>query len=658
MKRGVIGGDGRATRCLRTGVAVLLAASAASGAPAAETAPQNLADLSLEELGNIEVTSVSKRAERLSDAPASVFVITGEDIRRSGVTSLPEALRLAPNLLVEQANASGYSISARGFNNSAGNKLLVLIDGRSVYSPLFSGVFWDVQDVMLEDIERIEVISGPGGTLWGTNAVNGVINVTTRSAKDTQGALVAAGGGNSESGGAARYGGTIGADGHYRVYGKYTDIDATSLGSGSAVDDAWHKTQAGFRADWARAGDQVTVQGDAYSGEKGQPAPGTLSIGTVIRPLNPVSISGLNLLTRWNHPLDGGAGLSLQAYYDHTERDVPGTFDDTLDIIDLQFQHSLAPIAAHSLVWGAEYRYGRDRVVNSPDFVAFLPADADQVWASLFAQDEIALRENLRLTLGARVERNDYTGYEFLPSARLAWKVAADHLLWTAASRTVRAPSRIDRDFYFPANGPPFLINGGPNFQSEVANVYELGYRGQPWARLTYSVTAFYTEYDHLRTLEFSPGGTFPLEFANEMDGTTSGVEMWANYQASASWRVSGGFTTLHKELRLKPGSSGLNGGVSAEGNDPDYTWNLRSTHNLSEQWELDAIVRSVAELPNPVVPAYIAVDMRLGWKPRRDLELSLTGRNLFDDAHAEFGNALTRSEFGRTVFFKVLVRI
>ncbi len=420
----------------------------------------------------------------------------------------------------------------------------------------------------------------------------------------------------------------------------------------------WHKTQAGFRADWARAGDQVTVQGDAYSGEKGQPAPGTLSIGTVIRPLNPVSISGLNLLTRWNHPLDGGAGLSLQAYYDHTERDVPGTFDDTLDIIDLQFQHSLAPIAAHSLVWGAEYRYGRDRVVNSPDFVAFLPADADQVWASLFAQDEIALRENLRLTLGARVERNDYTGYEFLPSARLAWKVAADHLLWTAASRTVRAPSRIDRDFYFPANGPPFLINGGPNFQSEVANVYELGYRGQPWARLTYSVTAFYTEYDHLRTLEFSPGGTFPLEFANEMDGTTSGVEMWANYQASASWRVSGGFTTLHKELRLKPGSSGLNGGVSAEGNDPDYTWNLRSTYNLSEQWELDAIVRSVAELPNPVVPAYVAVDMRLGWKPRRDLELSLTGRNLFDDAHAEFGNALTRSEFGRTVFFKVLVRI
>lgn len=657
MKRGSIGWQACAAGCLRRSrsVFVLLGTLAALELSAAGPSPENLADLSLEELGSIEITSVSKRAERILDAPASIYVITAEDIRRSGVTSLPEALRLAPNLLVAQVSTGGYSISARGFNSAAGNKLLVLIDGRSVYTPLFSGVFWDVQDVMLEDVDRIEVISGPGGTLWGTNAVNGVINVITRPAQDTQGGLLAAGGGNRESGGALRYGGTTGAEGHYRVYGKYSDIDHTELANGNAVNDGMYKSQAGFRADWARAGDQITLQGDAYSGEKAQPGPGTISLNGISR-LNPVAMSGFNLLGRWDHRLDGGSKLGLQAYYDHTERNVRGTFDDTLDIVDLQFQHSLQPIAAHAVVWGAEYRYGKDRIVND-DFIAFLPADVDQVWASLFAQDEIALRANLRLTLGARLERNDYTGNEFLPSARLAWGFTPDNLLWTAASRTVRAPSRVDRDLYFPANGPPFLINGGPDFQSEVAEVYELGYRGQPWSRLTWSVTAFYTEYDHLRTLEIDPGGTF-LVFANEMDGTTSGVEMWATLQASAGWRLSAGFTTLHKELKLKPGSDGLNGGVNAEGNDPDYSWHLRSTHNLSEQWELDAIVRGVAELPVPAVPAYVAADLRLGWKPRRDLELSLAGRNLFDSAHAEFGNPQTRSEFGRSMFLKALFRI
>jgi iron complex outermembrane receptor protein len=654
MNRGAISWFYRATGRLCVVAALPLAAWVASDLAAAETALQDLADLSLEELSNIEVTSVSKRAERLSDAPASVFVITGDDIRRSGVTSLPEALRLAPNLAVARSYANGYSISARGFNNSAGNKVLVLIDGRTVYSPLFSGVFWDAQEVMLEDIERIEVISGPGGTLWGTNAVNGVINVISRSAQNTKGVLIAANAGNTESGTAVRYGGTIGVDGSYRVYGKYVDRDHTSLADGGAVNDGGHIGQAGFRADWGRAGNQLTVQGDAYSGDADQPAPGMFNINGISR-LNPISISGVNLSTRWIRRLDGGSNMTVQAYYDRTERNIRGTLDDTLDVVDVQFQHSLLPTEAHAVAWGADYRYGQDRVVND-DFVAFLPAKTDRAWASLFAQDEITLRENVRLTLGARAERNDYTGNEFLPSARLAWRVAADHLLWAAASRTVRAPSRIDREFFFPANGPPFLIQGGPEFRSEVAEVYEVGYRGQPSTRLTYSVTAFQTEYDHLRTLEIAPSGTF-LEFANEMDGTTSGVEMWATYQATANWRVGVGFTTLSKDLRLKPGSDGLNGGVDAEGNDPDHSWHLRSTHDLSEQWELDAIVRGVASLPNPAVPSYIAVDLRVAWKSRGAMELSLTGQNLFDGGHAEFRDPLTRTEFGRAGFFKVVAR-
>jgi iron complex outermembrane receptor protein len=635
----------RSSRCVAADLARFLAVGlvlATFRAHPATPSERDLADLTLEELGNIEITSVSRKPERLGDAAASVFVITAEDIRRSGVTSLPEALRLAPNLLVAQTNASGYSISARGFNSTAGNKLLVLIDGRSVYTPLFSGVFWDMQDVMLEDVERIEVISGPGGTVWGTNAVNGVINVITRSAKDTQGALIAAGGGNTETDGAVRYGGTFGEAGHYRIYGKYFDRDHTSTANGSAVKDAWYKSQAGFRADWGGGSDQFTAQGDAYGGSEQQPAPGD------------VDIAGMNLIARWGHRLEGGSSLTLQTYYDHTERDIPGSLDDTLDTLDVQFQHSFQPAVSHAVVWGGEYRYGMDRVVNG-NALAFLPPDVDQKWASLFAQDEIALSTDLRLTLGARVERNDYTGNEFLPNARLAWKFAPDHLLWTAASRTVRAPSRIDRDLFTPPN-PPFLLAGGPDFRSEVADVYEVGYRGQPAPRISYSVTVFHTVYDHLRTLEPAPGGT-SLVFGNDMDGTTTGVEMWGSYAPLPIWRLSAGFTALTEDLQIKPGSTALSSSPSSEGNDPAQTWQVRSTLDLPRQCEFDFMVRHVSALPQPVVPAYVAVDVRLGWKPRRDLELSLTGRNLFDSGHAEFGAPLTRSEFGRSVFLKAILR-
>jgi iron complex outermembrane receptor protein len=612
----------------------------------------DLVNLELEALMNIEVTSVSRRTERLSDAAASIFVITREDIRRSGATSMPEALRLAPNLQVTRASSSGYAISARGFNNSAGNKLLVLIDGRSVYSPLFSGVFWDAQDVMLEDVERIEVISGPGGTLWGTNAVNGVINIVTRSAKDTQGALVTAGGGNRETDAALRYGGTIGADGHYRVYGKYLDRNHTSTANGSARDDAWRKSQVGFRADWSRSGDQVMVQGNAYDGSEGQPAPGAIVTGANFA-LGDIGISGVNLTTRWEHRLEGGSNLVLQAYYDRTERSVPPTFTDKLDTVDVQFQHSLQPAGIHALVWGAEYRYGMDRVVNS-QFFAFLPANVNQTWASLFAQDEMKVAEDLRLTLGARIERNDYTGNEVLPSARLAWKFVTDHLLWTAASRAVRSPSRLDRDAFVPGN-PPFLLAGGPNVRSEVAMVYEIGYRGQPVPQISYSVTAFRADYDHLRSQEVAPSNT-SLFFANEMEGTTRGVEMWGTYQAARTWRLSGG--AVYQDLDLQPKAGGRDlTGPSALGNDPNVQWLLRSSLDLTPKHELDVIVRHVGKLPNPSVPAYTAVDARLGWRASREVEFSLTLQNLFDPGHSEFGSSATRSELERGVFLKLLWR-
>ncbi len=621
----------------------------------AQSLAAKLSTLSLEELSNIEITSVSKRAERLSDAPTSVFVITADDIRRSGVTSLPEALRLAPNLQVARSSANDWAISARGFNSSSADKLLVLIDGRSVYSPLFSGVFWDVQDVLLEDIERIEVISGPGGTLWGVNAVNGVVNVITRSAASTQGDLIAAGAGNFESTLAVRHGGRLGADGHFQLYAKRLDHQHTETADGTTVDDASHTTQLGFRADWESSADRFSLLGNAYEGKRNQQLPGTISITGVDLPLDTISVSGANLVGKWERRLGGDAGLSVQLTYDHTERVVPPTFADKLDIVDLQFQHALHPTASQALVWGAEYRYARDRVTNST-YVAFLPGSPNQTWTSLFAQDEIALEPELRLTLGARVEHNDYTGSEFLPNVRLAWKPAADHLLWAAASRTVRAPSRLDRDTFVPGQ-PPFLLTGGPDFQSEVARVYELGYRGQPTTRISYSATIYKADYDKLHTQELGPTGT-TVFYGNGMQARVRGLEMWGSVQATPSWRLHAGLTRLLQDFKLRPDSIDTADSVaSAQGSNPTRQWVLRSSHDLGAKTELDATLRYVSALSAPSVPSYLAADLRWAWRPRDGVELSITGQNLLGPRHGEFTEVETRTAFRRAVFVKLVSR-
>lgn len=632
-----------------------LLALAFSACAASAAADVDFADLSLEELGNIKVTSVSKRPESLADAAGSVFVITAEDIRRSGVTSLPEALRLAPNLHVARTSGSGYAISARGSNGSttsAPNKLLVLIDGRSVYTPLFSGVFWDVQDLMLQDVERIEVVSGPGGTLWGINAVNGVINVITKSAESTQGVLVSAHAGNEKAGAALRHGGRAGAGGTYRVYAKYSEHDDLTRADGIAVDDGWHTGRVGFRTDWERPRGQLALQGNAYRARIGQPEPGSISVGGTELALGTVEASGVNLTGRWEHQLDNGSGFSLQAYYDRTERTIPPTLDETLEIVDLQFQHLLTPLGRHALTWGANFRHGRDRVDNTSPVFGFLPEDVDQNWSSLFAQDDVTLNDDLRLTLGARVERNPYVGSEFLPNLRLAWKLAPDHLLWGAVSRAVRDPSRLDADSHIPRD-PPFLLDGGPDVRSEVAEVAELGYRGQPAPVLSWSVTAFHADYDHLRTVEIAPSGTF-LVFANEMEGETTGIETWGSWQARPEWRVSAGYTAMRDRLRLKPGSDDAEG-PSAVGKNPAHSWQLRSALTIAEGRDVDIAVRHVAALSSPDVPAYTAVDARFGWRLHPNLELSVVAQNLLDADHAEYGPIATRSRIPRTISLQVL---
>ncbi len=606
-------------------MAALLLACFAASASAQTIAAGSLADMSLEELANLEVTSVSRRAERLADAPAALYVITGEDIRRSGVTSLPEALRLAPNLEVARIDSRQYAISARGFNNSIGNKLLVLIDGRIVYTPLFSGVFWDAQDTLLEDVDRIEVISGPGATLWGANAVNGVINIITRRAGDTRGTLAEAGAGNKERGLSARHGFDL-AGGAMRIYAKASDRDHTVRADGSAVRDEWRNAQGGFRGDWGG----FTLQGDLYHGSSEQ------AIG------DDIAISGGNLLGRLTR-----GSLQVQFYYDNTQRDIPGSFSERLNTFDAQLQHSFQATSDQLLTWGGGYRRAYDHVTNSP-LLAFLPEEKTLHWTNVFAQDEIAFGSRWRLTLGTKFESNVYTGTDFLPSARLAWKPDPQQLVWSAASRAVRAPSRLDRDLFSPAQ-PPFILAGGPDFGSEVVKVYELGYRAQR-ASLSYSVTGFYSQYDNLRSVERA-GGAFVL--GNKMEGHGQGLEAWGTLQAARNWRLSAGALFLDQHLRRKPDSTDMTG-VAAAGNDPKHQFNLRSSLDLAGNQRFDVMARYVGELPNPPVPAYTAVDARYAWQLHREIELSVTAQNLFEPAHPEFGNAATRSEIERAVFVRL----
>lgn len=635
--------------------AVIFAQHAVGAMPDADDSTKQLdqfSQMSLEELGNIVITSVSKTPERVDDAPASIYVITHDDIRRSGVTSLPEALRLAPNLQVAQVSASSYTITARGFAGDA-NKLLVLIDGRSVYSPLFAGVFWDVQDVMMEDIDRIEVISGPGGTLWGVNAVNGVINVITRKASDTQGGLLSAGAGNLQNNSSLRYGGTLGDNGNYRLYAKTFDYNHTDTAAGTPVDDGWHQSQAGFRADWTLAGDQIRLEGNAYRGAEGQPAPGEISVTSLTIPLGPVLTSGSNISTEWDHMLDGGSSFKLQAYFDRTERNVDPTFDDKENIYDVQFDFSFLPIAMHRFNWGAEYRYGMDQVTNSP-YVAFLPANLNQTWSSVYAQDEITLQKNLTLTAGARLEHNDYTGNEFLPNARLGWKLSADDFVWAAASRTVRAPSRLDVDVFIPGTAP-YELAGGPQVISEVARVLEIGYHGQPLPNFSYSATLYKTYYDHLRTATLAPSDTYII-FANGMKGETSGIEMWGKYQVTPIWRLSAGLATLRERVELYS-DEGVQFPEVNSGPDPATTWSLKSSFDLPYQTDLDIFVRHATALTDPLVPTYSALGFRVGWNVSKNLELSVTAQNLIGDGHGEFSDISTRSVIGKSVFFKLVSR-
>lgn len=631
-------------------VIATMLATAPARASVAET--DSIADMSLEQLSDVIVTSVSRQQERLSSTAAAIYIISASDIRRSGAQSLPEALQLAPNLQVAQVDARNWAISARGFNSPFANKLLVLVDGRSVYTPLFSGVFWDAQDVVMDDIERIEVISGPGATIWGANAVNGVINVITRSSADTQGGLLSYAGGSRDQNGVARYGGVLANGGTYRVYGKYQQLDDTVNARGVNTRTGMHRSQAGFRTDWALQEGSLSVSGDGYQGQLGQ-----------LTAL-PVHISGANLLGRYTRPLGPEANLRLQLILDHTERNQPGQFAERLSTLDLEAQHDLRLNAHNVLTWGGGYRQSRDKV-TSLQGVAFLPDDVNLRWANLFAQNETAITPDLKLTAGAKVEHNHYTGAEYLPSLRLAWTPSPSQLVWSSLARTVRAPSRFDRDLYSP--GTPiriggrrvYLLGGSATYASEVARVLELGYRAQPIASLSYSATAYYSRYDQLRTLEPLPSPTAPAlyVFDNLAKGSTRGIELWGRWLATPVWRLNAGLVVQRVEQQLLPASRDATGLFGLLTNDPSRHWLLRSSHDLTDRSTLDLTLRYVSALPRPAVPAYYEMDGQWMWQPQPNIELALIGRNLLHRSHPEFGVFPGRSVIERSAQLKLTLR-
>jgi iron complex outermembrane recepter protein len=603
--------------------AVMAAVAIQPIAPAWAQSLEQLRNLSIEELAKVEVISVSKTSERLSDAAAAVYVISHDDIIRSGATTIPEILRLAPNLQVAQINATTYAISARGFNvsnnASMSDKLLVLVDGRTVYTPLFAGEYWDMIHVLPEDIDRIEVISGPSGTLYGANAVNGVINIITRHSAETQGTFLEAGAGNREWGGAAQYGGRIGDKLTYRAYVDGYHFGPTRNIGGGDAEDAWSRPQGGFRLDWSPGNDLVTAEGDIFSASQ---EPHLL-------------VQGHDLIANWQHRMEAGSSFQLQGYYDYARRwgDNPGG-GFAVSTYDLNAQHQFNIGSRNQIVWGAENRVISYTIHNTPTLV-FEPAQRVLDLADVFVQDTISVTPTVKIIPGLKIESEPYTGIEPLPSLRVSWKPIEQVLLWSAVSRAVRADTPVDRDIIEKIGTTP-ILDKSFNFQPETLTAYEIGTRVQVTSQLSFSLSGFYNVYDDLRSIEITPGTVLPLRWGNQASGLVYGLGFWANWRITDWWSLGPGFNIQHEHLRFKPGSSQL-GGLAFIANDPNHQASLRSSMNIGPVVTWDAFLRYVGRLHTPPLADYAELDMRVAWKVTPQLELSLSGFNFLHAHHQEF---------------------
>lgn len=633
---------------------------------------QDFSDFSLEQLLNLHVTSVSRREEQLLRTASAVYVVTQEDIRRSGATDIADVLRMVPGLNVAQISSSKWAVGSRGFNAQWGNKLLVMVDGRTVYAPTFSGVLWNMQDFILEDIDRIEIIRGPGATVWGANAVNGVISITTKRAADTQGGLVTMNAGSRRPGeGGVRYGGTIGKDAYYRVYANQTHRTSLPSTHEPPVNDAWNLTHGGFRMDWKTSKQgELTVDGDLMRGISG-------TRDLAVESLAPFSLrgdehsgqTGGSIRTRWNHA-GARSNLTFQAYYESINN--YELFPTLEHLFDFDMVHSREWGERHNVTWGMGYRRSIDRNINGAH-VGYFPARKSANLSSAFVQDEIALRpDRLYFSLGTKFEHNSYTGFEVQPSARLLWMPSSKSSLWGAVSRALRTPNRGDRSLRIDLDAFPvdeettgvLTLRGNAETRSETLMAYEAGYRYQPNQRLSIDFASFYNVYDHLGTIEpgsplaqaDSPGILyFPLSFSNLMRGNVYGTEISVSYQVTPKWTLKGSHSLLRMRLRRYADSQdGL--AEDAERNSPGTQAYIGSTFRISRGMQVSSNTYFVASLPAWNIPAYVRQDVSLIVPVGKSLELRVVGQNLLNTSQAEFGEAegTAASVMKRGVFLRL----
>jgi len=639
----------------------------------------NILDLDIDQLGKVpakvptafdtEVTTVTANKSSVGKSAAAVFVVTSEMIRRSGATCIPECLRMVPGLQVAKVGSSAWAISSRGFNSQFVTGLLVLVDGRSVYNPLDGGVYWDTQDPVLQDVNRIEVIRGPGATIWGANAVNGVINIIMKTAKDTQGLQVSAGGGNQDRAmSSIRYGGQIGENTNYRLYVKEIDEAPGFNPQQGSANDGWNQLRGGFRIDsqTPQKTDTFTLQGDIYTGTEGQQGPVPQANPPFVTvPTYTIDVGGGDVLGRWTHVVDENNTYFFQTYFDRMERILSSIFlDQIINTFDLEFQQNLKQAGNRVFTWGADYRVISDNYPSNNQFPSLDPQALTYDQASVFFQEETPLfRDDLKLTIGSKFMYYYFTGFEYQPSARLLWEIDDKQVLWGAVSRAVRTPVRIEEDSAVTlavSQNPPVLTTvegAGRTLNSEDLTAFELGYRRQVNDQLSFELATFYNIYNNLITtpvIAFIPGvpTVVVAQFQNAANAQTTGLELNGQWKINNSWRLQGWYSFLYMQV------DGAGGANQVPGRSPSNQAYLMSSWDLPCKLEFDLMSRYVQNLPTLDVPAYATMDARLGWRPNESWELSVIGQNLLQSHHLEFvGQTTILSEVNRGVFAQIVFR-
>lgn len=648
----------------------------------------DLTKVPFERLRDIEFVTIFRKPGNVFESPAAVYLISQENLRRSGATNIPDALRSVPGMQVAQHNANSWAVTLRGFSGLSrgisgqfANKLLVLNEGRSIYTPLFSGVSWGAQDVLLDDIDRIEVIRGPGASLWGANAVNGIINIISKDARDTQGGLISSGIGTEQRTFTHfRYGGSIGEENYFRVYGKYLKVDDLVDSTGARGADGWHIFRGGFRLDSHLAqGRLVTFEGEIYDGQLGQTYNLFVSRQPPFQKIFDfdTKISGGHVLGRWKQQFSSSSDMELQLYFDRVKRN-EAVVKGRIDTYDFDFHHRFSLNTRQELIWGTGYRLTNDRF-DSTDGFSLNPSTRKTHLLSAFVQNETTLiPSHLNLTIGSKFEHNDYTGFEFQPSGRLLWTPNDQNAFWGAVSRAVRTPSRGEQDatIFLQALQDTIpstfrVVYGNPDFGSESLLAFEIGYRQRPADELTFDLTTFYNRYDNLRTEETEP---IPLRdppnfisrinIGNGMSGKAYGFEAATNWQVSNNWRIRAAYSYLKLQLDLDLSAQDIIG-ETTEGQSPSKQFFVNSFLAPTKTLELDFRLRYVDDLPSLGISNFLTLDLRLGWQVTQNFELSFVGQNLLHKRHDESSTFLTvedrrirsgtvATEIQRSVYTKV----